>query len=66
MLKPYKIDLFVYAENAQEAQSLQDELKAFVNEKRQQGVAVTASALLSALRKFKNNQLLFNFLKYGK
>lgn len=66
MLKPYKIDLFVYAENAKEAQALQDELKAFVNEKRQQGIAVTASALLSALRKFKNNQLLFNFLKYGK
>ena len=66
MLKPYKIDLFVYAENAQQAKELQDELKAFVNEKRQQGVAVTASALISALRKFKNNQLLFNFLKYGK
>ena len=66
MLKPYKIDLFVYAENTQQAQELQDELKAFVNEKRQQGVAVTASALLYALRKFKNNQLLFNFLKYGK
>lgn len=65
MLQPYKIDLYVYAENAEQATSLQNELKAFVNEKREQGVAVTANVLNGALQRFKNNPLLFNFLKNG-
>lgn len=65
MLQPYKIDLYVYAENAEQATSLQNALKAFVNEKREQGVAVTANVLNGALKRFKNNPLLFNFLKNG-
>lgn len=65
MLQPYKIDLYVYAENAEQATALQNALKAFVNEKREQGVAVTANVLNGALQRFKNNPLLFNFLKNG-
>lgn len=65
MLQPYKIDLYVYAENAEQALALQEQLKAFVNEKRQQGIAVQATTLSKAIQRFKNNPLLFQFLKYG-
>ena len=66
MLQPYKIDLYVYAEDAAQAHALQETLKSFVNEKRQQGIAVTAKMLQDAVLRFKNNPLLFNFLRNGR
>lgn len=62
-MKPFKIDMWVYAESQAEADALQKELLAFVQEKREQGVAVTAEKLMKALRSFKNNIFLTNYLK---
>lgn len=63
MLQPYKIDLFVYAESDSEALALEQALKRFVNEQREQGVAVTASKLNTLLDRYGSNPLITNFLR---
>lgn len=62
-MKPFKIDMWVYAESQAEAEALQAELLSFVKEKREQGVAVTAERLMKALRSFKDNIFLTNYLR---
>ena len=62
-LQVYEIKVKLFAESQAEADALQTELLAFVREKREQGVAVTASRLLRALQQFKNNIFVTNFLK---
>ena len=62
-MQPYKIDLYVYAESEEETKSLQDALKSFVIEKREQGIVVTASSLSYALNRFKNSSLILNFFR---
>lgn len=62
-MQPYKIDLYVYAESEQQAESLQEALKSFVIEKREQGIVVTASSLSYALNRFKNSSLILNFFR---
>lgn len=62
-MKPFKIDMWVYAESQAEAEALQRELLAFVQQKREQGIAVTASRLLKALQTFKDNIFLTNYLR---
>lgn len=62
-LQPYKINLHVYAESQAEASALEQELLTFVREKREQGVAVTASKLMRALDSFKNNIFVTNYLR---
>ena len=62
-MQPYKIDLYVYAESEQQAEYLQDALKSFVIEKREQGIVVTASSLSYALNRFKNSSLILNFFR---
>lgn len=63
MLKPYKIDLHIYAESQAEADALQAELLAFVREKREQGIAVSANKLIKAIQQFKNTIIVNNYLK---
>lgn len=63
MLEVHEISFKVYAESKAEADALQTEILSFVREKREQGVAVTASKLLKALRMFKGNMIINNFLK---
>lgn len=62
-MKAFKIDMWVYAESQAEAEALQQELLAFVQQKREQGIAVTASRLLKALQTFKDNIFLTNYLR---
>lgn len=62
-MQPYKITMYVYADNQQQADELQQSLYAFVDIKRQHGIAVTASKLTDALNKYGNNYFVNQFLK---
>lgn len=61
-LQVYSVELKVYAECKAEADALQAELYSFVNHKREQGIAVTASKLIKALQRFRNNIFVNNYL----
>lgn len=63
MLQVHEIRFKLYAESQAEADALQAELLAFVREKREQGIAVTASSLIKALQQFKSNIFVNNYLK---
>ena len=63
MLEVHEISFKVYAESKAEADALQTEILAFVRDKRDQGIAVTANKLLKALQMFKGNMIINNFLK---
>ena len=62
-MKVCKITLYVYADNDEEAKNLEDSLLDFVLDKRDQGIAVKASKLSSALARFKDNVIINNYLK---
>lgn len=62
MLQVHEISFKVYAESKAEADALQTEIIAFVRDKREKGIAVTASRLLRALQTFKNNPFINNYL----
>lgn len=62
-LQVYEIKFKLYAENQAEADALQTELLSFVREKREQGIAVTASKVIRAVQQFKNNLFLTNYLR---
>jgi hypothetical protein len=55
--------MYVYADSQQQADELQQSLYAFVDNKRQRGIAVTASKLTDALNKYGNNYFVNQFLK---
>ena len=57
--------MYVYADSQQEADKLQATLRAFVENKRNQGVAVTATSLTNAVERFGKHPLINNFLRYG-
>jgi hypothetical protein len=63
MLKPYKIDMYVYAGDEREARELERSLKDFVNRQRERGVAVTAEKLNAMLKQYGDNILITNFLR---
>jgi hypothetical protein len=60
---PFRIDMYVYANSAEEALELEKKLKEFVSMKRNQGVVVSAAKLSRALDVFGNNQLWLTYLK---
>lgn len=62
-MKAYKISLFVYADSDDEANALERDLLHFVVDKREQGIAVRAGKLSSALARFKDNIIINNYLK---
>ena len=62
MLQVHEITFKVYAESRAEADALQTEMIAFVRDKREKGIAVTASRLIRALQTFKNNPFINNYL----
>jgi hypothetical protein len=62
MLQVHEISFKVYAESKAEADALQTEMMAFVRDKREKGIAVTANKLLRALQTFKNNPFINNYL----
>lgn len=61
-LQVYEIKFKLYAESQAEADALQAELLAFVREKREKGIAVTANKLIRALQQFKTNIFVNNYL----
>lgn len=63
MLQVHEISFKVYAESQAEADALQTELLSFVQDKREQGIAVTAGKLLKALQMFRGNMIVNNYLK---
>lgn len=63
MMKPYKVEFYVYAECESEVQALQEQLNGFVREKYNTGLLVTAKKLTSALSKFCNNFFVTNYLR---
>jgi hypothetical protein len=62
-LRVYEIKFKLYAESQAEADALQTELMEFVNDKREQRIAVTASKLIKALRQFRDSIFVNNYLK---
>ena len=63
MLQVYEVKFKVYAESQAEADALQSELYAFVRDKREQNIAVTANKIIKALQQFRNNYIVNNYLK---
>lgn len=61
-LQVYEIKFKLYAESQAEVDALQTELLAFVREKREKGIAVTANKLIRALQQFKKNIFVNNYL----
>ena len=61
-MKPVMITFYAYAEDVSDGEKLQRELYDFVNEKYEQGILITTDKLRDAIRRFKNNILVKNFL----
>lgn len=61
-LQVYEIKFKLYAKSQAEADALQAELLAFVRDKREKGIAVTANKLIRALQQFKTNIFVNNYL----
>lgn len=62
-MQAYNATIQIYAESEEELSTFQKAFYDFVNEKRNQGIAVSAKKLTQALTMFKDNQYLNNFLK---
>lgn len=62
-MKPQKITFYVYAENEEQVELLQNTLNGFVRDKYNQGVLVTAEKLSKAMNAFSNNIFVTNYLK---
>lgn len=62
-MRPYKIEIYIYAETDDEALSAQKALRDFVRGKYDNGILVTAGKIVNALKKFKDNFMLNQFLK---
>lgn len=62
-MKPYKIDIYVYAESEEEARHAQRAAIDFVKAKYEKGLLVTAEKMVAALTKFKDNVIVNQFLK---
>lgn len=62
-MQPYKIEIYVYAENADEAAKVQRSAIGFVKEKYNAGILVTADKLSSAIERFKDSYIVNQFFK---
>ena len=62
-MQPTIIKFYAYCESESEAQELEKALYDFVDAKRQQGVAVRAAKLTEALKKYKDNFFVTQFLR---
>lgn len=62
-MKAYKTSIYIYAESEEEVTAFEETFRNLLEEKRSQGIAVTANKLTSAIRKYGNNFFLNNFLK---
>lgn len=62
-MKPYKIEVYVYAESEDEAMAAQKAMRDFVRSRYEKGILVTAGRLTDALTRFKDNVFVNQFLK---
>lgn len=62
-MQPYKIEVYVYAESADEALKVQQSAVQFVKDKYKSGILITASKLDQAINKFKDSFIVNQFFK---
>ena len=62
-MQPFKIEIYVYAENAGEAAKVQQMAIDFVKRKYNAGILITANKLLSAIDKFKDSFIINQYFK---
>lgn len=62
-MQPYTVTIPIYANSEEEAKQFARDFHAFVAEKREQGIAVTAEKFGKAISQFKNNPFLTNYLR---
>ena len=62
-MQPFKIEIYVYAENAEEAAKVQQSAINFVKEKYKSGILITANKLSSAIEKFKDSYMVNQYFK---
>ena len=59
----YEIKFNVYANSQEEADVATEAIKAFIGAKAQQGIAVTADRITTAINKYKDNYFVTNYFK---
>ena len=62
-MKPYKVEIFLYAENEAEVQAAAQAAYNFVKSNYEAGVLVTAKKFAEIVNKFGNNPIVRNFIK---
>ena len=62
-MKPYKIEIYVYADSEDEAAKVKEAAIRFVKEKYNAGILITANKLLNALEKFKTSFMINQYFK---
>ena len=62
-MKPYKVELYIYAESEDQAKKVESAAISFVKQKYTQGTLVTASKLIDALKKFENSIIVNQYFK---
>ena len=62
-MKPYKIQIYVYAENDQQAEQVAQSANAFVKKKYEHGILITADKLTAALNRFADNFIVNQYFK---
>ena len=62
-MQPYKIEIYVYAENADEAAKVQRSAINFVKEKYNSGILIRADKLSNAIEKFKDSYIINQYFK---
>lgn len=62
-MRPFKIEIYVYAESAKEAAKVQQTAIQFVKDKYNSGVLITADKLVNALEKFKDSFIVNQYFK---
>ena len=62
-MQPFKIEIYVYAENAAEASKVQQSAIQFVKDKYKSGILITADKLTKALDKFKDSFMVNQYFK---
>ena len=61
-MKPYNVTLWVYAEDEEEVNALQHDLREFVVEKYNQHIYIRANKLRELLKRYGNNPIVNSFL----
>jgi hypothetical protein len=62
-MKPFKIDIYVYADSEEMALAAQNAINKFVKDKYQSGILVTAEKLTNALTRYGSSMIVNQFLK---